>query len=334
MGSNNLRILAVTNLYPSQNFPTSGTFVEQQIKGLREVGINVDVLVVERAGGGMKEYLGLRKRLLTRCESFCPDIVHSMYGGVMANVTTRVVRDRPTVVSFCGSDLLGELLSGYLRKIVSGFGVRASWRAARRATGVVVKSRNLLDSLPKDINLSKVRIIPNGIDLVRFKPIDQEKCRKQLGWNNNNFHVLFPTNLGDPRKRFNLAKSAVETLNNSSRNFAEIHQLRGVSHDMVPIWLNASDVVLLTSLHEGSPNIIKEALACNIPVVSVDVGDVKERIHKIEGCYIGLPDPGDLAEKLHLVKAGNKRVSGRNCMEELSLEKVAIRLRNLYEELL
>jgi glycosyltransferase involved in cell wall biosynthesis len=334
VNSQSLRVLAVTNLYPSSKSPASGTFVEQQIQGLRQVGINVEVLFVDRDGEGMKVYLGLRNRLLTGCEKFRPDIVHSMYGGVMAEVMTRVVRNRPTVVSFCGSDLLGELLSGPLRKIISGLGVRASWNAARRATGVVVKSRNLLDSLPKDINLSKVRIIPNGIDLVRFRPIDQEECRKQLGWNNNHFHVLFPTNLGDPRKRFNLAKSAVETLNNSSRKFAEIHQLRGVSHDMVPIWLNASDVVLLTSLHEGSPNIIKEALACNIPVVSVDVGDVKERMNKIEGCYIALPDPSDLAEKLQLVQAGKKRVSGRCSMQELSLEKVAIRLKNLYEELL
>lgn len=332
--SKNLRVLAVTNLFPSQKFPASGTFVEQQVKGLRQIGINVDVLFVNRAEGGMKEYLNLGKGIRTRCEEFSPDIVHSMYGGVMANVMTRVVRDRPTVVSFCGSDLLGELLSGSLRKIISGIGVRASWRAAKRATGVVVKSRNLLESLPNDINRSKIRIIPNGIDLERFRPLDQKESRKQLGWNDNCFHVLFPTNLGDPRKRFNLAKAAVEILNKSSKNLVEIHQLRGVSHDLVPVWLNASDVVILTSLHEGSPNIIKEALACDVPVVSVDVGDVKERIKEIKGCYIALPDPGDLAEKLQLVQTGMRRISGRFGMQELSLEHVAIRLLNFYEEIL
>lgn len=257
-----------------------------------------------------------------------------MYGGVMANVMTRVVRDRPTVVSFCGSDLLGELLSGSVRKIISRIGVRASWRAARRASGVIVKSRNLLDSLPKDINRSKIRIIPNGIDLTRFKPLGQSESREQLGWNDNCFHVLFPTNQGDPRKRFNLAKAAVEILNNSSKNLVEIHQLRGVPHELVPIWLNASDVVLLTSLHEGSPNIIKEALACDVPVVSVDVGDVRERIKEIDGCYIALADPVDLAEKLQLVQAGMQRISGRLGMQELSLEQVAIRIGNFYEELL
>jgi len=328
-----MRVLAVTNVYPTPALPACGTYVEQQIKGLRQVGINVDVLFVNRAEGGMKEYLGLGKRLLKRCENFRPDIVHSMFGGVMADMMTRVVRDRPTVVSFCGSDLLGENLSGSLRKIVSGFGVRASWKSARRAHGVVVKSRNLLDSLPRDIRRSKVKIIPNGVDLLKFRPLDRDKCREELGWTSNCFHLLFPANLGDPVKRYFLAKASVEILNNSG-NHVEIHLLRGVPHEKVPIWLNASDVVLLTSLQEGSPNIIKEAFACDIPDVSVDVGDVKERINNIEGCYIALPDPGDLAAKLQLVQAGTRRVSARISMQELSLEQVAIYLMNFYEELL
>ena len=328
-----MRVLAVTNVYPTPALPACGTYVEQQIKGLRQVGINVEVLFVNRAEKGMKEYLSLGNQLRSRCENFHPDIVHSMFGGIMAEVTTRVVRDRPTVVSFCGSDLLGQNLAGPLRKIVSGFGVRASWQAARRANGIVVKSRNLMDSLPKDINRSKINIIPNGVDLLKFKPLNKDKCCGELGWASNRFHVLFPANLGDPVKRFSLAKAAIEILN-SSGNHVELHQLRCVEHDKVPVWLNASDAVLLTSLQEGSPNIIKEALACNIPIVSVDVGDVKERIKKIEGCYIGLPDPRDLAHKLQLVQAGMRTVAGRATMQGLSLEQVAISLMNLYQELL
>lgn len=190
-----------------------------------------------------------------------------------------------------------------------------------------------MDSLPKDIKRSKINIIPNGVDLLKFEPLNKDKCREELGWASNRFHILFPANLGDPVKRFFLANAAVEILN-SSGNHVEIHQLRGVQHDKVPVWLNASDAVLLTSLQEGSPNIIKEALACDIPVVSVDVGDVKERINKIEGCYIGLPDPRDLADKLQLVQAGMRTVAGRTSMQDLSLEQVAISLMNLYQQLL
>jgi teichuronic acid biosynthesis glycosyltransferase TuaC len=107
-----------------------------------------------------------------------------------------------------------------------------------------------------------------------------------------------------------------------------------VPHEEVPVWLNASDVVLLTSLHEGSPNIVKEALACNIPVVSVDVGDVRERIQGIEGCYLVDPEPGDLAAKLQMVHAGSRRVVSRIKIQELSLERVALQLKKFYSEVL
>src|SRR5262249_36868175 len=136
---------------------------------------------------------------------------------------------------------------------------------------------------------------------------------------------------GNPVKRPGLARDAVEATKRLGIN-AEIHQLSGVAHNEVPVWLNASDIVLLTSLHEGSPNIIKESLACNVPVVSVDVGDVRERIQGIEGCYLALPEPGDLATKLSLVYAGPRRVPGRVKMQELSIERVALRLKEFYKE--
>jgi glycosyltransferase involved in cell wall biosynthesis len=256
-----------------------------------------------------------------------------MYGGVMADEATRAVIDRPTVVSFCGDDLLGELLSGFLRRLISGYGVMASHRAARRACGIVVKSKNLQDALPDDVDRSKVRIIPNGVDLERFKPLNRDKCRQRLGWSGDRFHVLFPANDGDPRKRPNLAEAAVEAANHSGVE-AEMHQLRGVPHAEVPVWLNASDVVLLTSLHEGSPNIVKEALACNIPVVSVDVGDVRERTQGVEGCYLAVPEPSELAAKLQMVYAGSRRVVSRIKMQELSLERVALQLKEFYREVL
>jgi glycosyltransferase involved in cell wall biosynthesis len=110
-----------------------------------------------------------------------------------------------------------------------------------------------------------------------------------------------------------------------------MHELENVQHTEVPLWLNASDVVLLTSIQEGSPNIIKEALACNVPVVSVNVGDVAERIQDIEGCYVTLPKYTDIADKLCLVHAGIRRVDGRNKMHEFSVEAVAKRLKVLYD---
>ncbi len=308
-----------------------GTFVEQQVVGLKRGGLEVDLMVVNRPEKGMISYFTMGAALRESIGRFKPDVVHVMYGGVLAERVTSIVTKIPVVVSFCGSDLLGERLSGILRRVISECGVLASHIAAERAVGIIVKSRNLEEVLPASINRSKVRIIPNGINLERFNPLDRVDCRKKLGWSLSKFHVLFPANAGDPVKRPLLAQAAIEAANRLGLN-AEMHQLRGVPHEEVSIWLNGSDVVLLTSLHEGSPNIIKEALACDVPVVSVDVGDVRERISGIEGCHIALPDPHDLGEKLHLVRARGRRIAGRERMQQISLEQTSLKLRSFYLE--
>jgi teichuronic acid biosynthesis glycosyltransferase TuaC len=327
------RVLAVTNMYPTPTDPTSGTFVEQQIKGLEQVGMKVEIVLLDRAQKGMSVYLATRRLVRAAVMDFHPDIVHAMYGGIMADMVTAAVDNRPTVVSFCGDDLLGELLSGTVRKFISKYGILSSHRAAKKADGIVIKSKNLQDALPTGIPRSKIRIIPNGIDLERFKPLDRNSCRDQLGWRNDRLNVLFPTNSGDPRKRPELASAAVKVAERLGIKI-EMHHLRDVPHEQVPVWINASDAVLLTSLHEGSPNVLKEALACNVPIVSVDVGDVRERLHGIDGCYIACADPNDLASKLKLVHNGPRRVDGREAVQNLSLHEVALRLKQFYEEIL
>ena len=104
-----LSVLAVTNIYPTPRYPVSGTFVEQQIVGLRRIGLDVDVLFANRAEKGMRAYLTIGAEVRSRIKELQPDVIHVMYGGVLAERVTRVVKDKPTVVSFCGSDLLGEL---------------------------------------------------------------------------------------------------------------------------------------------------------------------------------------------------------------------------------
>jgi glycosyltransferase involved in cell wall biosynthesis len=327
----NMRILAVTNMYPTPEDPTSGTFVEQQVVGLRRTGLCVDVHLIRRDSGGMRVYRQAADEVRTRIADFRPDLMHVMYGGVMADVLTRAIPGIPTVVSFCGSDLLGEHLSGRVRKMIATVGVWSSWRAAKRATGIVVKSLNLQKALPRERDRLRAQIIPNGIDLERFQPLDRASCRAELGLDAEGFHVLFPTNSGDPCKRIGLALAGIEALGRTGIR-AQLHQLRGIPHHKVPTWINACDTVILTSLHEGSPNVVKEALSCDVPVVSVDVGDVRERIEGIEGCYIADAEPDALAAKLRAVFEGPRRVAGRERMRELSLERVAERIHKYYAD--
>ena len=327
-----MRVLAITNIYPTERFPGRGVFVQEQVKGLRSSGVEVRVLFVDRWQEGPTVYYYLQGKIRNAVTEFDPDVIHVMYGGVMADQIVRRSHLRPVVVTFHGSDLLGENLSGGVRKIISRYGVYCSRRAAKAAEGVIVVARHLVGALNGAARADKVHVIPCGIDLERFKPMDPLACKRRLGWSTESFHVLFASSNGDPVKRPWLAKDAVAQLNNPVRP-PELHYLTAIPNTEVPVWLNASDVLLLTSMHEGSPTIVKEALACGLPVVAVDVGDVAERIEGIEGCYVARPQPAELAAKLSLVRQRGQRLDCRTRLEELSTVSVAQRLKRCYEDI-
>lgn len=328
-----MRVLAVTNMLPTAASPTAGTFIESQIQGLRAAGVTVDVLLLDRVQGGMKVYFGLHRTLTPRLKATAPDLIHVMYGGVMADRVTRLVRDIPVIVTFHGSDLQGEPLSASRRRWIAAYGVASSSKAARRAAGVIVVSKHLADLLPSAVDRAGIRVIPCGIDLDRFRPLDREACRRRLGWSSETFHVLFATSSGNPVKRPELARAAIERLIGRGVP-AELKTMRGVPNEDVPVWINASDAILLTSSREGSPTIIKEALACDRPVVSVDVGDVGTQLAGLTGCHLMDANPDTLAEGLHRVYSERLPVRSRERMASLSLEQTARRVKEFYAEVL
>jgi glycosyltransferase involved in cell wall biosynthesis len=327
-----MKILAVTNMYPSPERPGNGVFVEQQVKSLLRRGMDVRVMFLDRKSQGPSVYYRIKETLERELADFAADIVHLMYGGVMAEKVTEFRGLPPTVVTFHGSDLLGENLSGLRRKLISQYGVYCSRKAARRAKGVIVVARHLVKALGKGVAAEKVQVIPCGIDLERFKPLEQSQCKERLGWQSNDFHVLFATSAGDPVKRPELARAAVDLLNRK-HGCVKFHVLSGTPNNEVPVWLNAADVLLLTSKHEGSPTIVKEALACGLPIVSVNVGDVAERIEGVDGCHLAEAEPAALARKLDLVFERRQRLDCREKLHELSSETVAAKLEHFYQEI-
>jgi glycosyltransferase involved in cell wall biosynthesis len=322
-----MRVLFVTNSLPTPERPALGAFVADQIESVRETGADAEVLLADRATlGALRAYRGLGPALREAVDRDRPDVVHVMYGGVMAGVVTRTVRERPVLVSFCGSDVLGGRAGG-VAGVSERLGLLASRRAARMAAGVVVKSRALLGGLPA-LDPSRTWILPNGVDLSAFAPQDQAACQAALGLDPGRRHVIFPASPQRPEKRFPLAEAAVAALDPALR--VELHALDGEPRERFATWLNAADVILMTSAYEGSPNAIKEALACEVPVVSVDVGDVAERIAGIDGCHLAAAEPEDLAAKLALALGRGGRVDARDRMLELSRERVAERLCEIY----
>jgi len=316
-------------MYPTSASPTGGVFIELQVRSLRQLGVDVEVVHFDRGSRGPRAYWRLGKKLKQAVERVQPALVHVAYGGVMAQLATSAVRDRPVLVQYWGSDLLGSRAEGALRRFTIHVGVLSSRRAAGRAAGAIVVSENLRAALPFGAAGGNVWVVPSGIDLERFLPLDQDESRSRLGWEGGPKHVLFPSSPRRPEKRYQLAQAAVEQLR--AKGFeVELHALDGVAHTDVPTWMNASDVVLLTSTHEGSPNVVKEALACNVPVVAVDVGDVRQRLTNVQGCYVAAPTADDLAEKLGLVLSTGRRVDARDTLAEISLERIAQRLLDIY----
>jgi len=326
-----VRVLAVTNMLPTETNVRAGTFVKQQISSLQGQGVEVQTLHLDRPGKGMSVYRHTALRLQRAIGCWHPEVIHTMYGGLMGWIVSRTVTDEALVQSFCGTDLQGAKAGSILLRVRAGIGVVLSRRTVRRVDHVIVKSKRLQARLPRWFPSDRVSLVPNGVDLDRFKPMDRAACRLSLGWREGVFHVLIaaPVNV-NANKRVSLARAAVKQLEDSGVP-AELHVMTSTPHAEVPIWLNAADAVLLTSVQEGSPNIVKEALSCNRPVVAVDAGDVAERIAGVAGCYVVLPSPSALARGLAAVRSGPGAVEGRASMLELSTERVATRLLAVYE---
>jgi len=321
-----MKVIVFTAMYPTLERPSWGTFVKEQVESIKNEGVDVDVFAFN-GNGSPWSYLraGLTLRHILREKRY--DLVHAHYG--LSGAAALLQTTRPVVVTFHGSDLLGEVglhkkytFAGKIKTMISqGTAVCAAER-------IVVA--NLLKS--KLGSFSSVTI-PMGVNLSLFKPMEKFEARNQLGYSQTKRFVLFVANPKNQVKCFDIARDAVSLLQEDGIN-VELISLYNISHDQVPLYMNACDVLVLTSLHEASPCVIKEAMACNLPIVSVNVGDVAERINGIQGCYICGRTPVDVATKLRLALESKSNPDSRQKISELSLQNIARQVINVYEKVL
>ena len=321
-----LRVLHVSNMWPAPEMPHFGVFVEAQINSLRRRGITCEVVHARR------DYLGLRRRTRDALRGGGFDLVHAHFGYTAAIVADVCARGRtPLLVSYCGGDVNGE--EGRVsRRMRSWIGSVASRLAGFAAAAIIVKTAAMIERLPRELR-HRSEIIPNGVDLDSFVPMDRDRARRSLGWDDQAV-VLFGGRRLDPTKNYQLAEAAVKEL--AGRGIkAKLIPLEGVPHDQVPVWLGAADVVLLTSLREGSPNIVKEAMACDSPIVGVPVGDVAWLLSGVANSRLCSYDPKSVADGIAEVLAA-KAEGGRDRIRALGLDSdsVAVKLEVLYRKIL
>ena len=321
-----MRVLVVTNMWPREDRPAYGSFVRAQVDALRALGLDMQVHVIagDRGAGAYAGDIPVLRREVRRRR---PDLVHAHYG---LSGWTAAWQPAPLVVSFCGDDLLGTPAPGGGLTPRSRLAVGMSRWAATRSAAIICKSAGLAAALPRERDRRRAHVIPNGVDPARFHPGDRAASRDRLGLDHGEELVLFPH---DPRqalqKRFALAEAAMAELR-LRRPGARLLQVSGVPPGRMPDYYRAADCLLLTSRSEGSPNVVKEALACGLPVVSVDVGDVRRWVERASGGLIAADEPRELAGALDVVLSSGDPVDPAPLLAELDQAVVAARVAEVY----
>lgn len=284
----------------------------EQAHALQQHGVEVDYFGV--VGKGIKGYLKALSFLRKRIKEFQPDIIHAHYGlsGLLANLQRKV----PVVTTYHGSDINVATVRRF-----SKMAMRLS------AWNVFVSQRNVeLARIHKRYSL-----LPCGIDVDNFSLQDKSEARDALKWDQNGKYVLFTGAFDNEVKNAPLAQAAVRLLPN-----VQLIELKGYSRQEVAMLFYAVDALLLTSFTEGSPQVVKEAMACNCPVVTVDVGDVKERLEKIQPSAIVERNPQSIAKALHVILEYGERSNGREELLRQGLDNrhVAEKLIQIYNNIL
>lgn len=305
-----MKILIVASYNKNRYAP----FIVEQADALQQLGCEVEWFGVK--GKGIAGYLKAIPKLRARIKELKPDIIHAHYGlsCLVANLATRRV---PVVSTYHGSDINV--------KSVLPFSKVAMWLSA---WNIFVSQRN--------VDIAKPRhhwsLIPCGVALSNDQLQTREEACKALGWSMDEKKVLFAGAFDNSVKNSALAKNVISTFGD-----VELIELKGYTREQVNALMCAASCLLMTSKTEGSPQVIKEAMACGCPIVSVDVGDVVERTSGVEGCYV-VPsrEPKEIASALKKVLAFNGKTNGRERIinDGLTNELVAKRIVEIYNEVL
>ncbi len=316
------RVLLVTNLWPTEDDPSYGSAIQAQMESLRPLGVDYDVLFINGRQSVLNYVRGIFE-LRRRVAAQPYDLIHAEFGlsGWVARCQCRL----PVVVKFMGDDVLGRFDGAGRLTLVGRIFQLSSLLLARWIDAAIVMSGRMKAQL----RLPTAYVIPTGVDLELFRPLDRGDACRALNLDPGKKYVLFPYGPDRPAKRLDLVQQAVQIARTEFPPL-EILQVYGVSRQQMPLYYAAADVLILASESEGSPNCVKEALAANLPIISVDVGDAAEVLQAVEGNYIVPRTAQALAEKLVEVCRRGGRTHGRERAQQFSLQERAKKVLDIY----
>jgi glycosyltransferase involved in cell wall biosynthesis len=303
-------------------------FIKAQGESLRKLGVELEFFPV--SGKGLSGYLraGMELRDYLRNNHF--DLIHAHFtlSGWAAVLGARWT---PIVLSLMGSDAYGEYVGSGKVQLTSRFMSLLTYAIQFFVRAIISKSENI----ERYVTFKKKSfVVPNGIDTERFCP--QPACRSALGLAPDKQYVLFlgkPTNV---RKNAVLVMEAIQQLDDQTVVFLNPYP---IPHEQVAQYLNSVNVLAVSSFMEGSPNVVKEAMACNCPIVATDVGDVKWVLGDTEGTYLSSFQADDFAAKLKKALEFSRmkgRTNGYHRILHLGLDsrQVAERIISIYNNVL
>lgn len=312
-----MKILHLTNAYPTEDYSSYGIFIKEQIDSLNGLGFVNDYFFVNAREKGKLEYLRCVPEIRKIIKNY--DLIHCHH------VYTTV----PFLLSFSGRPFILSLLGDIKnrKKTTDNILLRV---AINRAEKIIYKN-----TMP-DPHLKMIHI-PNGVNTDIFRPINKEQCKRELCLESGKKYALFVSAVGTENKikRFDRFKEILKILVGKGL-YLDPLVLSGVERGKVPLFYNSSEILLLTSDHEGSPNAVKEAMACNVPVVSTDVGNVKEMLDGVSCSFVSSSKrPDEMADIVVKALSSEKR-EGRDIILEkkLDINSTALKIKHLYEKIL
>lgn len=322
-------VLVVAGLAETPEYPHGGIFTRRHINSIRRLGIHCDVMAIAGYRSPLAYAVAAAKLARLSVNGHHRySLVHA-HGGESALAAT-AYRGAPLLVSYLGSDVLGHPRGDghvpFSRRLRSAV-IR---QHSRLAVATITKSAPMEPALPATVR-ARNHVIPSGVDLGLFAPRARDAVRADLGWPRDEKVILYASDPYDACKRFPLARE-VSARVASRLDGVRMHVAHHLRPEVMPSLMNASDCLLHPSASEGSPNVIKEALACNLPIVATPVGDIPERLAGVDKCFVCAPTVDELAAAVIECITTPGRSNGRERSRAPDEREVAERMVALYAE--
>jgi glycosyltransferase involved in cell wall biosynthesis len=321
-----MKVLHVVPLNYDKQIPV---YLRHQVNSLNAHSITSNILGFRGSEINIfhpiKSFTSIRKCLLEIQQSDA-DLIHSHWGSLLGALTVLGNRKmKPVILTLRGSDVNRNYTESL---IIFCLKITLTRFASKRATSVICVSENLKKLIQG--KLTNVQVIPDGIPLSIFFPRDKEHCRKLLGWQLSEKFVLFHCGSRPIEKNLSLAEKVISHLKQKMGKVNFIVIEFNLTQEQLSVMYSAADILLFTSLNEGSPNVVREAIACGLPVVSVEVGDVSKWIKSSECGAVTSYDHLELASACYTEIIANRRGKTYN-VEHFSTVKSATKVLGVYQ---